>query len=124
MQNISHLSPILPVRDMALSLAFYNKLGFKNEFLWEEPVSYAVLSAGENAAIHLSLLAPEHKDNNKVSILYIFVHDVDKMYESCKANGIDIHIDIDDRAYRMRDFEIKDPDGNLITFGKNIETVD
>ena len=124
MQNISHLSPILPVRDMDKSLAFYNKLGFKNEFLWEDPVSYAVLSARENASIHLSLLSPEQKEDNRVSILYIFVHDVDQMYENCKANDIAIHVEIGDRDYMMRDFEIQDPDGNLITFGKNIESTE
>ena len=124
MQNISHLSPILPVRNMDKSLAFYNKLGFKNEFLWEDPVSYAVLSARENASIHLSLLSPEQKEDNRVSILYIFVHDVDQMYENCKANDIAIHVEIGDRDYMMRDFEIQDPDGNLITFGKNIESTE
>lgn len=118
MQNISHISSILPVRDIQGSLDFYQKIGFKIEFLWQDPPSYAVLSAGE-ASLHLSLLAPEHRDRKVRSVLYIFVHDVDQMYQRCKDAGLDFAVEIDDRDYGMRDFEINDPDGHLLTFGKS-----
>ena len=120
MNNISHLAPILPVRDMEKALAFYKKLGFEEGFLWQEPVTYAVLNAGENAAVHLSLLEPERRDNPIKSIIYLFVHDVDALYQRCLDEQIDIHVEIGDRDYQMRDFEVLDPDGNLLTFGKGL----
>ena len=121
MQNIAHLAPIMPVRDMAASLSFYNNIGFTTEFLWQEPPSYAVLKAGEGASIHLSLLDPKHRDRKVRSVIYIFVHDVDKMYQNCKDAGIAIEIEIADRDYQMRDFEVLDPNGHLITFGKGLD---
>ena len=121
MQNISHLSPILAVSNMEASLKFYNSLGFTTEFLWQDPPSYAVLAAGENASVHLSLLDPEDRANPPRGIIYIFVHDVDKLYQDCLDQGIKIKVEIGDRDYRMRDFEIKDPDGNLLTLGKGLD---
>ena len=121
MQNISHLSPIMAVSKMEPSLKFYNTIGFKTEFLWQDPPSYAVLSAGENAGIHLSLLDPAHKGKPPRGIVYIFVHDVDKLYQECLDKGIKIKVAIGDRDYRMRDFEVEDPDGNLLTLGKGLD---
>ncbi|MEO0338027.1 MAG: VOC family protein [Bacteroidota bacterium] len=121
MNNISHLAPILPVRDMGKALTFYKKLGFQEGFLWEEPVTYAVLNNGGNAAVHLSLLDPERRKSPVKSIIYLFMHDVDAMYKRCLDEQIDIHVEIADRDYRMRDFEVLDPDGNLLTFGKGLD---
>ncbi len=121
MENISHLAPILPVRDMDKALDFYKRLGFKEGFLWQEPVTYAVLNVGENVAVHLSLLDQKHRNSMVKSIIYLFVHDVDAMYQRCLDEQIAIHVELADRDYRMRDFEILDPDGNLLTFGKGLD---
>ena len=119
--HISHLAPIFPVSNIKESLLFYQAMGFKTEFLWEDPPSYAVLSAGENASLHLSLLNPEHRDRQVESLIYIFVHDVDAQYAICQKNGLTFHVDIGDRDYGMRDFELLDPDGHKITFGISLE---
>lgn len=116
--NISSIAPILPVRDLSRSLSFYEQLGFTTEFLWQEPPTYAVLTANE-ANLHLSLLAPQHRDRKVRSVLYLFVQDVDQMYESCQAAGLAIEVELGDRDYGMRDFELLDPDGHLLTFGES-----
>lgn len=121
MSQIDHLAPIFPVRDMSRALDFYQKIGFKTEFLWEDPPSYAVLSAGEQASLHLSLLAPEHHDRKTKSLVYLFVQDVDQVYRICLDAGISPYVEIGDRDYGMRDFEVLDPDGNQLTFGISLD---
>ena len=47
MPNISHLAPILAVRDMEQSLAFYNRIGFEAGFLAENSgVKKNILTSG------------------------------------------------------------------------------
>ena len=121
MENISHLAPILAVRDMKKALTFYNEIGFKTEFLWQDPPSYAVLSGGGSASIHLSLLDPAHRGQKTKGVIYVFVHNVDQLYEECLEKGSSIAEGIATRDYGMRDFEILDPDGNLLTFGTRAE---
>lgn len=54
-------------------------------------------------------------------MLYIFCHDVDAMYDELKKNGIEQLSEPEDQDYGMRDFEVVDPWGNRITFGKRID---
>lgn len=121
MENISHLAPIFAVRNMDNSLAFYKKIGFQIGFLWQTPPTYAVLSAGERASIHLSLLDPEHHDRQVKSVLYVFVHNVDQIYALCQTEKLKILTPIGNRDYQMRDFELEDPDGHVLVFGKNLD---
>ena len=122
-KNISHLAPILAVRDMSEGLKFYNTLGFKTDFEWQDPPTYAVLTGSEEAKIHLSLLDAEHRDREINALVYVFAHDVDALYEICKKEGFALISDIGDRDYGMRDFDLKDPFGNQITFGKSLERI-
>ncbi len=116
-ENFSHSATIFPVKDIASSLEFYTrKLGFENTFTWEDPPSYAVLKRGI-VSIHLSAHPNRKFDPDQRCLMYIFVHDIEKIYNDCRENGVQIHSPLGDRDYQMRDFDILDPDGHLITFG-------
>lgn len=116
----SHAATIIPVADVPASAEYYrDKLGFEITFLWNDPPDYAVLKAGEGVSIHLSTQkkAEELKDNRPIEV-YIFVHDVDALYKAYQDRGVKIHTPIGDREYGMRDFDVEDPSGNLLSFGK------
>ncbi len=116
-EQFSHAAPIFAVPNVQKAAEYYrDKLGFSIEFLWEEPPTYGVLRRGEGVSIHLSLNGEEKRR----SALYVFVYDVDTLHEELQDNEVTIVLPIDDRDYRMRDFEIEDPWGNRITFGKGI----
>ncbi len=118
--HFSHAAPIMPVDDMQRSLAYYrDQLGFKVDFTWEDPVSYAIVRAGENVQIHLSLRdKPIGKDRPSRSMIYIFVRDIDDLYQVYQERKVNIKTPISDRDYKMRDFDVEDPDGHVITFGR------
>ena len=116
----SHAATILAVKDMQISIAYYcNQLGFDLTFTWGEPVEYAVLNREEAVSIHLSKSSQDIGSGNHTA-LYIFVHDVDRVYEEFQSKEVTITTPIGDRDYYMRDFDLKDPDGHIITIGKGV----
>jgi len=118
--HFSHAATVIPVIDVSRSLAFYrDQLGFKVTFSWEDPPSYAVLKAGEHVQIHLSQ-RPQQAEAAAAgagTMVYIFVQDIDGLYQAYSQREVAIHTPIGDRDYGMRDFDLLDPDGNIISFG-------
>ena len=119
--NFSHAATVFPVESVALSIDFYrDKLGFDVTFEWGEPVQYAVLKRG-GVSVHLvSKDDPKYQSSSVHTALYVFVHDVDEVYEELKAKGAAITNEIADRDYGMRDFDITDPDGFQLCFAMGI----
>ena len=116
----SHAATILPVKDVARAMAFYTeKLQFELTFKWEDPPSYAVLKANDQIQIHLSGYG-DLAEGRRPGGLFVFVHDVDALYAHYLEQEVIIHAPLGNRQYQMRDFDILDPDGNLLTFGQGI----
>lgn len=117
--NISHFAAIFPCYDPDEIAKWYrDKLGFTISFRWEEPASYVVTHKEEVVSVHFS---KTDKENLQPCLLYIFCHDVDAMYGELKDNGVEQLSEPEDQDYGMRDFEVVDPWGNRITFGKRID---
>ena len=66
--------------------------------------------------LHISSSYP-HKDNTGHGNLYITFSEVDTLYETLVEGGVGFYCPIGDREYGLRDFSIKDPDGNQIGIG-------
>ena len=116
-KQFSHAATIFTVLDPITSARFYrDKLGFDITFEWGDPVDYVVMNREDAVAIHLSKAAKplEHGD---AAALYVFVHDVNQLYEEFSSKDVPIHAPIGTREYGMRDFDIRDPDGYIICFG-------
>jgi uncharacterized glyoxalase superfamily protein PhnB len=50
-------------------------------------------------------------------LIYIAIDEVDSLYESVRKAGGDIALEITDTDYGSRDFTVRDPEGNLWSFG-------
>lgn len=113
----SHSASVFHVTHIGESIDFYTKLlPFDLTFSWGNPIAYAVLKKG-GVSIHLTTPVGKDLKEIKSSHIYIFVYDVDSIFNLCKNNGINIISQPDHRDYNMKDFDILDPDGNIITFG-------
>ena len=118
MSNFSHFASILPVDDIQKSIQFYRaKLGFELTFSWNEPVDYAVLKRG-GVSIHLSEKRDDFQASKTHTALYIFVEDVRKAFEEVQSKGVPIKTPLELRDYGMEDFDIVDPDGFILSFGR------
>ena len=101
-------------------MAFYrDALGFDITFEWGNPVDYAVLKAG-NVSIHLSKKTDDRPASTEHVAIMIFVERIDELYETLKRKSVTIKSKIGDREYHMRDFDIADPDGYILSFGQEI----
>ncbi len=107
------------------SKQFYSEvLGFGVTF----ENDFYLLMHTPDKAFEFSFLLPNHPSQQplfhnafegKGLYLTLEVEDVDKLYRSVKAKGVDIEIDLRDEPWGDRHFAIKDPNGvgiDLVTY--------
>ncbi len=111
--NVAGASTVFQVKELANSLRFYcDVLGFHKDF---EFGPYAGLHLGE---CHLHLCA--HTTWNRPpggGAVVVFSDEVDAYWAAIKERGAEIALEPTDEPYGMRDFVVRDPDGNVLTFG-------
>jgi catechol 2,3-dioxygenase-like lactoylglutathione lyase family enzyme len=107
---------VFTVANLAASLAHYrDALGFDVTFQWGEPAFYACLCR-DDVQLHLiAATATEQLPGH--GNLCIFVQDVDAIHAELAASGANVMKPPQTYDYGMRDFDIRDPDGNRLTFG-------
>ena len=118
-KNISHFAAIFPSHNPETLANWYaEKLGFEITFKWGEPVDYIVTNREHAISIHFV-----KSDSTQIQPrqLYVFCHDVDLMYKEFESKGVESMTKPVDADYKMRDFDLTDPDGNQITFGTGAE---
>lgn len=112
----NHVLPTLQVTDIHAALQFYReKLGFTERFVWGDPVTYAGVNL-DKTTIHLALVK---ENKNKAEVNFV-VSNANALYKTHLANEVKIVVPIEDREYGLRDYQVEDPDGNLIGFGHYI----
>lgn len=111
--------PILAVNDVAAAVDFYiQKLGFKLGFTWGDPVRIAGVNLG-NVQIFLEQGTP----NPSGCSVYFVVGDAEELYQFQRANGVVIVEPLEDRAYGLRDYRVRDLNGYELSFGHHIYNV-
>ena len=114
---------VLPVREIAEATAWYESaMGLKTLYLHEgrdetEVTNYAVL-ASDGLEIHLIL--DESPDKLSwmtagIGYLYLRVADVDQMLAEVSGRGMSPTRGIEMMSWGLRNFQLTDPSGNLIS---------
>ena len=119
--NFSHFAPVLHVKNIEQTISFYESLGFSITFSWNDPIDYVVMKRGEQVAFHFSKTDEDQPIPADFRSVYIFVHDVDALFEEYQSKEIVGLTSPEDRPYGMRDFDLKDINGVMLTFGKEIQ---
>lgn len=100
------------------SLHFYTDvLGFAPRYLHNDPVDYAVLKL-KDISVHLSKGNSVRPEPN--TRMYFFVHDVDAVFDDIQSRYVGNVSEPTTWDYGMRDFDVVDPDGHRLSFGKNV----
>lgn len=113
--------PILFVRDVSRSAAFFQeKLGFEIDFLYGTPPFYGSVSRGQ-ACLHLRFVSqPNFADlaAREVSLILatVEVSDVQGLYEELKGRDVEFAQTPTKQPWGGTDFQVRDPDGNVISF--------
>ncbi|MDF3056600.1 MAG: Lactoylglutathione lyase [Rariglobus sp.] len=118
--KITSASPILQVNDLTKSISFYcDVLRFTKEFAYGEPPFYGGVKR-DGLILHLCS-SGENKTRAGMGSVYIFCDEVDSYHAEITAMGAKVTSPLNTYPYGMRDFQIKDLDGNLISFGTPVE---
>ena len=124
-RQLKSVSPIFAVDDVAISAEYFrDKLGF-SIFVLIDPIPFANVER-DGVSIHLMQAQTTGERNSVAQItghscdLYIYVDDADELFEELKSKGAQIHQEIDDRPYEMRDFAVRDLNGYILSFGHSL----
>lgn len=113
--------PILFVRDVKASASFFReKLGFQVDFLHGLPPFYGAVSR-DGVCLHLRFVErpyfAEIAVREKSLILAsIEVASVQRLFEEFNARDLEFAQKLKKQAWGGTDFQVRDPDGNVISF--------
>lgn len=114
--------PTLQAKDASALIDFLvDVVGFARTAVYADgdTVAHAQLDWPEGGGIMLG----SHKPGNEWSRqpgtagTYVVTDDPDGLYQRLRAAGVDMVRDVADQEYGNREFSIRDPEGNLWSFG-------
>ncbi|MGR4989409.1 VOC family protein [Vibrio rotiferianus] len=100
---------LLTVKDIKLSIEFYQKMGFN---LIVETENYARFECLDGDATFSLYLGDQESENN--SVIYFEHEELDGLVASLKKKGIEFVQDPTDKDYLWREAMLNDPSGNEI----------
>lgn len=122
------IMPILDVRDVDASLAFYrDKLGFDIQMSLPGPDGRSAFAIIEKGAAQIGLGLQGHENAGRGVTLMVYVPDdvdLDQYYEDVKKNGVTLDGEIKTEYWGDRVFSLKDPDGYALSLCKTVEETD
>jgi catechol 2,3-dioxygenase-like lactoylglutathione lyase family enzyme len=116
------VAPILPSRDLAVTAAFYARLGFEQTGLW--PDEYLIVTRGD-VGLHF-FFAPDINPWTSIAGCYLYISDADSLFAEFSRLGLPaegiprLHGAPQDTDYGLREFALVDSDGNLLRIGSSL----
>lgn len=113
--------PILLVRDVEVCAAYFQqKLGFTIDFLHGLPPFYGSVSR-DGVRLHMRyvqqpLFAQMARREESLLCASIEVSNVQELFNEFKARGVEVVQSLTKQAWKGTDFQVQDPDGNVISF--------
>src|SRR4051812_3221214 len=106
--------PEMPVRDVRSAVDYYRDvLGFDVDYMYGDSPVYAIV---KRDSVRLALL--EARDSKPGDgRCYIFAKAIDDYFAAVKRADADIIDALATRPYGMKDFALRDLDGNRVAFG-------
>ncbi len=131
----SGLTPILNVSDMADTIAWFEKLGWKKGFEWGEPVGFGSVcceeceiflcvdgQGGRGSADTRNTFTDERSDTGVwLSIWLSTVDDVDAVFKLCEQHALDVTHQPEDMPWGVREMHLRHPDGHVFRIGCGID---
>lgn len=108
---------ILSVPDVRDAVEFYTtKLGFWLAFAEGNPPNFAGINLGQ-----VQMFLEQGTPSPEGCAVYFVVNDADNLHQLHRSSGVQIVETLGDRAYRLRDYTVRDPYGYRLTFGHRLQ---
>ena len=114
---VVEVKAFVPAKDFALSMEFYEALGFTRASVFED---IAYFHCGESSFLLQDFFVQEHAANYQMHLL---VENVDAWHEKAKAVAARFHVKVgepENQPWAMRDFTLFDPSGVLWRIAQNL----
>lgn len=115
-------SPVLPVKNVAVALAHYRRLGFVAETYEESDADGPIYGFVRRGPVELHLARVLDVDPaTNTSAVYLYVDDTDALYAEWRAAKVEGRLIAPvDTRYGFREMAHVDPDGNLLRIGSEL----
>lgn len=114
--RMTRIIPMLPVRSMPDSVAFYRTLGFEVEER-NDDWRWAML-AFDDCRLMVDESINTHPHPPRVGVLYLYPDDVAAYHAMVRERGVAVPA-LETTFYGMQEFRIDDPDGNRLWVGQS-----
>lgn len=117
--RVTSLAPQFLVDDLARSITYYERLGFRFGDPWR---GFYAIGVRDGLELHLKA-APKsdadrlHRREHGHLDAAAGVDGIEAFYAQCVANGVNVMKPLAETAWGTKDFYIEDPDGYIIAFG-------
>ncbi len=123
--NLGPVSPCFIVTDVKRTIAFYcEKLGFEERFREPEEDPFFAIVGRDSAQLFFKaernvLPQPNHTRHEFMRLdAFVYVEDPDALAAELSDRGVDFSSPLKDTHDGLRGFEIRDPDGYVLFFGR------
>ena len=107
--------PIFPARDVPAAQAWYREvLGVDVNWIWKDDFG----SVGQD---HVELFFYESAEPQP-GMCFVFDDDVDALHARAAERGAEIVGPLEDKAWNVREFSVRDPNGNVLRIGTSVPT--
>ncbi len=114
-------TPVLKSGDYPRSRAFFvDKLGYRVVEEGGDPPRFGIFRRGKSA-LFVDAWHGAPAPLPEVWEAYVHVNGLKELCAEFEAAGVEISRPIEDTVYGMREFEVTDPDGNVICFGEDMD---
>ncbi len=107
---------MLPVNDIGVSIAFYQKLGFSVENR-NDDWRWAMLRFDE-CRLMVDQSINGHPGFARLGVIYLYPDNIVEYHAHVRASGLEIP-DLETTFYGLTEFRIDDPDGNRLWIGQD-----
>ena len=119
------ISPSFIVSDVAQTIAFYrDKLGFETRFLAPDQDPFFAIIGRDGAQIFIKSErdvspVPNHTRHPHLRLdAFVYASDPDALAADFAEHGAEFSVPLEDTHDGLRGFEIRDPDGYVLFFGR------
>jgi predicted enzyme related to lactoylglutathione lyase len=106
------ITPILNVSDMDASFAWFEKLGWRRLWDYDDPPTFGAVGNGD-CEMFLCL-----NGQGQQVWISIWVDDVDEVHRACQSHGFDVPMPPTDEPWNVREMHVRHPDGHVFRISR------